>query len=98
MTLYGTLALLCFLGVIGCQLANLMIRHQIIEAINKARPGEEPLDFFGFFPRPMSDWQVFSIYRTCYPKGPLLVRYWLVTAGGILSFALTVFFAWRAAA
>ncbi len=97
MTLDGTLALLFFLGSSWCALLSMVLHYEIVVAINQKRTGEKPLDCLGFFPRPTSSWTVFSIYRSCYPNGNLLRRYWLVIGGELLCFALTVLFLYRTA-
>ena len=95
MTLNGALALLFFLASSWCALLSMILHYEMVEAINNKRQGEKPIDFLGFFPRPISSWSVFSLYRTCCPSGHLLSRYWRVVGGQIIFFTLMVFFLFR---
>jgi hypothetical protein len=97
MTLDGALALLFFLASAWCALLSMILHYEMVEAINNERRGEKPIDFLGFFPRPISSWRVFSLYRSCHENGPLLGRYWRVVGGQIVFFAMMVFFLFRSA-
>src|SRR5258708_17133719 len=97
MTVNGALSLLFFLGFSGCTFLSMVLHYEMVEAINKLRRGEKPIQFLGFVPRPMGSWKVFSLYRTWYPDGDLLGRYWLVVGAQGICFAMMVLFLVRAA-
>jgi len=97
MTLNSALALLFFLAFAWCALLSMILHYEMVEAINNKRRGEKPIHFLGFFPRPTSSWRVFSLYRSCYPNGHLLGRYWRIVGGQVICLALTIFFLVRSA-
>jgi hypothetical protein len=92
MTLYGTLALACFLGFLLCVILGQILNFKIVDAINQCRGREEQLELFGFFPNPMSIWKMLCLYRSYYPKGKFVRSYWLTVAVGNLCFLMTIFF------
>jgi hypothetical protein len=90
MTLFGTLALLCWLAFFASILWGLTIHYKIVEAVNTKRPGEEPLDMMNVRGSPA--YKVWSLYRAYFPGGTLLRRYALVQTSAFVWFGLAAVF------
>ena len=73
MNLRLTLAALSFcLAMVGCVFANLAY-YSMVDAINKSRPCDNQLAYFGFGTR-LIFFDVLNEYRTLHPQSRLQVR------------------------
>lgn len=92
MTLFGTLALICWIGFFASHLWGFTIQFKIVEAVNSKRRGEEQLDLFASRWRGFASSQLWSLYRMYFPEGKLVRKYRLVTIGGFGWLALALGF------
>ena len=86
MSLYGTLALLSWLGSFGFVVWMLVLEYKIIEAVNLHRSADQRLDLFSAKNRS------FGVYRALYPSGKLVRKYYIANAGCIACFVIAIAF------
>jgi hypothetical protein len=90
MTLYGTLALLSWLGFFASLIYSFIVHFNIIDAINRKHPPGEDLDLWTSWMGRGAVWRLGSLYRMYYPSGKLIRRYWLVEGAAILFFITSI--------
>jgi hypothetical protein len=96
MTFAGIMVLICWLGFFSFGVYSYILHFKIVQVVNSRRAGADPLDLI----RPRFGvnefWSLFRMYRTYFPSGALLRRYWIANLGAILCFLAAVFFAYLA--
>ena len=74
----------------GVWLQNMFLMMMIGE-VNRKRPGDKLVSYFGFTPAKVS--RVFNEYRSEYPEGKLRIYFWAacaLTLFGLFGFAVAV--------
>jgi hypothetical protein len=85
MTLAGTMALICWLGFFSLSLYGLWLHTEIEEAVDRAQSPAKPQEMsFLDLERRRNPWRLFPAYRSLYPSGRLLPRYWIAVCGSNL--------------
>ena len=98
MNFFGALAVALWFAYFSCLMYSFILEWKIIQAINRMRPDEKPLDMFSYSLRWGRHWGIFRIYRSLYPSGNLVRAYWLTTTSGILfviGFIVSLCFAFK---
>jgi hypothetical protein len=98
MKLAGIAAVLCLFGSWSSGFYGMYLHLKIVEAINRAQPGEPPIEFASFsMDMRKTVWYLFPAYRRLYPSGKLTQKYWVATAASVFCFAACVAFLYQAA-
>lgn len=85
MTFAGIEAVLCLFGSWTLWFYGFFVFLKILEAVNKAQPGEKRIELWNFsLDMRIAPWRLFLLYRRHYPSGKLAQRYWIATIAAMV--------------
>jgi hypothetical protein len=96
MSLYGTLALICWLGFFALVMRGLVLFYSMVEALDRERAKEDPQYLTKWRSWWFSNTAALTLYRRYHPSGNLLRQYWLTQLAAMVCFALAVICLFRA--
>ena len=89
MRLYGSLTLICWMLFMASAVWGLTIQYKIAHAVRTQVPGQKPLPRLKLW-REIMTFRVWFPYRSYFPEGKLLRKYWRVEMASFALFVLAI--------